>query len=174
MELCIPHRLLHACSIGKVDLAENAVAVCRNERHLGRVGRVACNQNDALERIVRNLVGAAIGHRLAEADRASDSWRAYVEVYCLQQAIAVSDPEKILRGYNNTIGASSSTACTSRSDKAGNLVHIDVIGCIDDVYGCLCPVGDVPPSPHLIDPEYVDGTDTSGHSYCSDRIDGTV
>ena len=41
----------------------------------------------------------------------TDPWRAYVEIHCLQETIAVSDPQKIVRRYDNTVGPAASTAC---------------------------------------------------------------
>ena len=96
MELCIPHRLLHPLRVREIDLAQNAVVVCGNKSHFGRMRRVTRDEHRALNRIVRQLVRTAVGDRIAEPDRVTDSWWAHVEIDCLEEAVAISDPENIV------------------------------------------------------------------------------
>src|SRR5207247_10737605 len=103
MQLCIPYWLFQPVRIGKLDLAKNTVAVRRNEGRFRRVSRVAGDENDALDRIVCQLVFTAVGDSNAERDGMTNPWRADIEINCLEQGVGVSDPKKNVGRHDGTV-----------------------------------------------------------------------
>src|SRR5437867_4242094 len=174
MQLCIPYWLFQPIRIGKLDLAKNAVAVRRNEGRLRRVSHVAGDENDALDRIVCQLVCTAVGCSIAKRYGVTNPWRAHIEINCLQKAVAVSDPKKIVGRHDDTVRTSAPSVGPERSDKAWNRVDVYIVHGIDDVDSGLASVRDIKPSCRLIDPQYVYSADASGNRDCGDRIDRTT
>src|SRR5262245_42281346 len=138
MELRIPDRLLHSLGVGEIDLAQDAVGVRGNKRYFRRVRGITRDENDALNRIVRQFVSAAIGYSIAKAYGVADSWRPHVEIDGLQEAIAVSYPKNVVRRYDDAVGTASSAVCAECADKTGNLIDIGVVDGIDDVHRGFC------------------------------------
>ena len=171
VELSVPDGLFHPRGIGKVNLAENAVRVCRNEGELWWVGYVIPDQDDALKRIIRELVGSTICDRITQTNRMGDSWWVHVKVHGLQQAIAIPGPEYVIRAHDHTIGSSPSSIDASSADKPGNPIDVRIVNSIEDEDGCLSHGGKVQSSP--IWPRYVDASEASWNRYYTADVDAT-
>jgi hypothetical protein len=159
VELSVPDRLLHPVGVGKVDLSNNLIRICLNEHDSRRRGCVKPEQDEALNRIVCEFIGTAFSWT-TNGDRLNDSWWAQVQVNNLHCGVAISRPQDIVRGHEHTIGPRVSDG-RGHSDKTSDLTHENTINGIEDVYGLVCPVGEIHSPPGLIDPHDVNTADKS-------------
>ncbi|OLC34480.1 MAG: hypothetical protein AUH28_09035 [Acidobacteria bacterium 13_1_40CM_56_16] len=101
-------------------------------------------------------------------------WRAHIEINCLQKAVAVSDPKKIVGRHDDTVRTSAQSVGPERSDKTRNRIDVDIVHGIDDVDSGFVSIRNIKPSSRLVDKQYVYSADTSRNSDCAYRINRTI